>query len=424
MFETKETMRPTRFEKNETTLLTSVEIALTAADRALLNPERTLEAMFETKETMRPTRFEKKLTTPLTRFEIAVTAQVRALLKPVRMPLAMLVTKPMIDVRSCVPRETAALISAPSILTMPWIRPRMRSTPIAMKTVEGEAIPNRLFTVSTSPWTHPVISVMSPSAADRMPSQSPCTRLTPSMMNCWTIDSSIPPRPVNIAMRPSHAPLKSPVRRSAITESACPRAVRTPPISVPRIPIRSMKSVPTVVSAGPRIDRRNMAIGWMIPQSAAKSSTTPWMNGASPLAMPVTRFMIPWPTDWNAGTRNPMRFCTSCPIDSPRPMTVLRNCSLLFHAATNPPTSAATPATTSAATPTILPSTAARPPSERPIVPANETTDRKLPTSSEIPLTRLTAPAISTPTAATTARSVAESSGFCATQSAIQDVMS
>src|SRR5699024_11746345 len=62
-------------------------------------------AMFETKETMRPTRFEKKLTTPLTRFEIAVTAQVRALLKPVRMPLAMLVTKPMIDVRSCVPRE-------------------------------------------------------------------------------------------------------------------------------------------------------------------------------------------------------------------------------------------------------------------------------------------------------------------------------
>src|SRR5699024_665855 len=122
---TRDMIELNRFAKKLTTRLTRVEIALTAADRALLNPERTLEAMFETKETMRPTRFEKKLTTPLTRFEIAVTAQVRALLKPVRMPLAMLVTKPMIDVRSCVPRETAALISAPSMLAMPWIRPRM-----------------------------------------------------------------------------------------------------------------------------------------------------------------------------------------------------------------------------------------------------------------------------------------------------------
>src|SRR5699024_8433946 len=158
MFETKETMRPTRFEKKLTTRLTSVEIALTAADRALLNPERTLEAMLATKETMRPTRLTKKLTTQLTRFVIAGTAQVRAVLKPVRMQCALLLTQPMTAARSCVPRETAALISAPSMLAMPWIRPRIRSTPTAMKIVDGEAIPKSDFTVSIRPWTHPEIS--------------------------------------------------------------------------------------------------------------------------------------------------------------------------------------------------------------------------------------------------------------------------
>ena len=249
--------------------------------------------MLVTKETMRPTRFTKKLTTPLTRVEIAVTAQVRALLKPVRMPLAMLVTKPMTAVRSCVPRETAALISAPSILTMPWIRPRIRSTPIAMKIVDGEAIPKSDFTVSIRPWTHPEISAISPSAAERIPSHNPWTKLTPISKSCWTIDSSISPRPVISERNPSHAPAKSPVSRSAMTDSACPRAVRTPPISVPTIPIRSMKNVPTVASAGPKIDMRNSAIGAMMPMSAPKMSTSPVMNGPRPLATPLTKLTRP-----------------------------------------------------------------------------------------------------------------------------------